>query len=117
VNEFDAAQGTMDHFAVAAKLIGKVVSAKSSGEALAAILSYRKDIRLEVMQAARRTVSGQEAIAHGYAVVPVQMTAAMINAWSGGKTVSSDEVAYRTSFQDAWKRVLYAAPIPATEPK
>jgi hypothetical protein len=43
-------------------------------------------------------------------LVPVELTAAMINAWSGGLTVTSDEVAYRTPFQDAWRRLLAAAP-------
>lgn len=46
----------------------------------------------------------------GWQLVPVKMTADMINAWSGGVTVTSDAVAYQTSFQDAWKRVLIAAP-------
>jgi Lar family restriction alleviation protein len=48
-------------------------------------------------------------VAEGFALVPVVMTAAMINAWAGGRAVSSDEVAARTPFQDAWKRVLAAA--------
>jgi hypothetical protein len=45
----------------------------------------------------------------GFALVPLKMTAAMINAWSGGLTVSSDANAYHTTFQDAWARVLGAA--------
>lgn len=48
----------------------------------------------------------------GWKLVPTKMNAAMINAWSGGLTVSSDENAYRTSFQNAWHRVLAAAPQP-----
>jgi hypothetical protein len=48
-------------------------------------------------------------VPEGFALVPVVMTAAMINAWAGGRAVSSDEVAARTPFQDAWKRVLAAA--------
>lgn len=49
-----------------------------------------------------------------YAIVPVKMTAAMINAWSGGLTVTTDEIAYQTSFQQAWSRVIAAAPSPQT---
>lgn len=45
----------------------------------------------------------------GWRLMPEKMSAAMINAWSGGPTVSSDEVAYRTSWQEAWKRVVDAA--------
>lgn len=45
----------------------------------------------------------------GFTLVPVRMTAAMINAWSGGLTVTTDEIAYNTSFQEAWSRVLAAA--------
>jgi hypothetical protein len=48
----------------------------------------------------------------GWHMVPRLMTASMINAWSAGTTVTSDEVAYRTHFQDAWKRVLDATPNP-----
>ena len=49
-------------------------------------------------------------VPEGYVLVPVKMTADMINAWSGGPTVSTDEIAYHTPlFQDAWKRVLDAA--------
>jgi hypothetical protein len=48
----------------------------------------------------------------GWKLMPVVMTADMINAWSGGKTVTSDNVAARTTFQDAWKRVLAATPKP-----
>ncbi|MBB5414048.1 hypothetical protein [Paraburkholderia atlantica] len=48
-------------------------------------------------------------IPEGYALVPVVMTAAMINAWADGRAVSTDEVAARTPFQDAWKRVLTAS--------
>lgn len=48
----------------------------------------------------------------GWVTLPAKMTAAMINAWSGGETVSSDTNAYRTTFQDAWARVLAAAPQP-----
>lgn len=59
-------------------------------------------------------------VPNGWRILPKRMTAAMINAWSGGKTVSSDEVAYRTHFQEAWKRVLDAAPkdlpVGTTEP-
>jgi len=51
-----------------------------------------------------------EAVADGWKSVPPVMTAAMINAWSNGITVTSDNVAARTSFQDAWKRLLNAAP-------
>lgn len=60
-------------------------------------------------------LSAQPAVAvpDGWKLVPTKMNAAMINAWSGGLTVSSDENAYRTSFQDAWQRVLAAAPQPA----
>lgn len=50
----------------------------------------------------------------GFTLVPTRMTASMINAWSGGPTVSTDEVAYHTTFQDAWKRVLEAAPAPVS---
>ncbi len=42
----------------------------------------------------------------GWKLVPVVMTAAMIHAWSGGNTVTSDNVAARTTFQYAWQRVL-----------
>lgn len=49
----------------------------------------------------------------GMVLLPRVMTAAMINAWSGGLTVSSDENAGRTTFQDAWQRVIEAA-TPAT---
>lgn len=51
-----------------------------------------------------------EAVPEGWQLVPKKMNADMINAWSGGLTVTSDEVAYRTTFQDAWKRVLDVAP-------
>jgi hypothetical protein len=48
----------------------------------------------------------------GWHLVPRLMSASMINAWSAGTTVTSDEVAYRTHFQDAWKRVLAATQTP-----
>ena len=48
----------------------------------------------------------------GFTIVPVKMTADMINAWAGGLTVTTDEIAYRSSFQNAWSRVLAAAPSP-----
>jgi hypothetical protein len=51
-----------------------------------------------------------QTVPEDFALVPIRMNANMINAWSGGKTVSSDEIAYRTTFQNAWKRVLEAAP-------
>lgn len=55
-----------------------------------------------------RAASAQQDEREAFALVPRVMTAAMINAWSGGKTVTTDEVAARTAFQDAWKRVLDA---------
>jgi Protein of unknown function (DUF551) len=67
------------------------------------------EFALAVVQASRTTPTDQ-AVPEDFALVPIRMNANMINAWSGGKTVSSDEVAYRTTFQDAWKRVLEAAP-------
>lgn len=53
----------------------------------------------------------------GVVSMPTVMTAAMINAWSGGTTVTTDEVAYHTSFQDAWKRVIAACHVdpPSTD--
>ena len=51
----------------------------------------------------------REATPKNMVLVPRVMTAAMINAWSGGLTVSTDEIAGRTTFQDAWARVLAAA--------
>lgn len=53
--------------------------------------------------------------ASGWKLMPERMTADMINAWSGGLTVSSDEIAYRTNFQAAWARMLSASPPPPTE--
>lgn len=53
----------------------------------------------------------------GFALVPAKMTAAMINAWGGGLTVTTDEIAYRTTFQEAWGRVLAASETPSPEPK
>lgn len=44
------------------------------------------------------------------ALVPLRMSAAMVNAWSGGATFSSDENAFRASqWQDRWSAVLEAA--------
>jgi len=62
------------------------------------------------VQQASRTTQADQAVPEDFALVPIRMSANMINAWSGGKTVSSDEIAYRTTFQSAWKRVLEAAP-------
>jgi hypothetical protein len=45
----------------------------------------------------------------GWRLVPEKMSAAMINAWSGGEMVSSDENAYRSHFQEGWTRVVDAA--------
>lgn len=58
----------------------------------------------------RRSV--QESVPEGWQLVPTRMDAAMINAWSNGPSVTSDEIAYRTPFQDGWKRVLAAASLP-----
>lgn len=52
----------------------------------------------------------------GWQLVPAMMTAAMVNAWAGGIAVSSDEIAYRTPFQDGWSRVLAAAPAHTSPP-
>ena len=49
--------------------------------------------------------------------VPPTMTADMINAWSNGPTISTDEIARRTPFQEAWTRVLAALPLSHTESK
>lgn len=56
----------------------------------------------------RRIIGAMDSMKEGLVLVPSKMTAAMINAWSGGQTVTSDEVALNTSFQDAWGRVLRA---------
>jgi pyruvate/2-oxoglutarate dehydrogenase complex dihydrolipoamide acyltransferase (E2) component len=51
-------------------------------------------------------------VPEGFVVVPRIMTAAMINAWSNGPTVTTDEIAARTPFQEGWTRVLSASPPP-----
>lgn len=48
--ELAAAHGTTDDFGRAADVIGKVAAANTNGEALAAILAYRRDIRLELLR-------------------------------------------------------------------
>jgi hypothetical protein len=48
-DDLAAAQGSMQDFARAADLIQKVAAAATNGEALAAVLSYRKDVRLEAL--------------------------------------------------------------------
>lgn len=68
-------------------------------------------------QTQRTSSSTQKAARKEYVVVPVKMTADMINAWTGGLTVSTDEIAYHTSFQSAWSRVLAAAPAAKLEEK
>lgn len=46
-------EGTMEEFAEAADLVGKVSAAKSNGEALAVILAYRKRVRSEALAASK----------------------------------------------------------------
>jgi len=69
----------------------------------------REPARVAFVQCQRALLSASKPAApEGWKLVPVVMTAAMINAWSNGNSVSSDEVAVRTPFQDAWSRVLAA---------
>lgn len=98
--------------------------AEAMREACARLVEKRRDNRFaefgtteeelyeedEEIAAAIRTIPLPKAKAAGDMVLlPSVMTAAMINAWSNGLTVTSDDVALRTTFQDAWKRVIAAA--------
>ncbi len=66
----------------------------------------------DVREVLKRAEQSKTMSHQGWRAVPPIMTEAMVNAWSGGRgnAVSSNEVAYRTNFQEAWQRLLEAAP-------
>jgi hypothetical protein len=69
-----------------------------------------KNVKVTRLVDAEALASPPAPLQEGWVAVPELMTAQMINAWSGGLTVTTDEIAYRTHFQEAWKRVLAARP-------
>lgn len=80
----------------------------ASVENLEACKAVESTFPRDLLEMVRSSIDFSDA-GQGYRLVPEKMTAAMINAWSGGETVTSDAVAYNTHFQEAWARVLRAA--------